>query len=61
MAAGIKMWLQEKLLKSSVLGICHDLRFFHIHGLLEPLYLVFFLLGANFNFLTLEQNSHLLI
>ena len=49
-AAGVKIWLQDKLLKSSFSGICSLSIFFHIHGLSEPLYLRFFLLGANSNF-----------
>ena len=47
MAAGVQMWLQDKLLKISFSGFCHNFRFFQIHGLLEPLYLGFFLLEAN--------------
>ena len=46
-AAGVKMWLTDKLLKSSVSGFCRIFRFFQIHGLLEPLYLVFFLLNKS--------------
>ena len=49
-AAAVKMWLQDKLLKSSFSVICHDSIFFQIHGLSELFYLVFFLLGANFDF-----------
>ena len=49
-AAGVKMWLQDKLVKSSFSGFCRNLRFFEIQGLSEPLYFVFFLLGANLNF-----------
>ena len=49
-AAGVKMWLQDKLLKSSFSVICCDFIFFQIHGLSEPHYLVLFLLGANLDF-----------
>ena len=49
-AAELKMWLQDTRLKSSFLFFCPNFRFFQIHGLSEPLYLVLFLLGANLNF-----------
>ena len=49
-AAGVKMRLQDKLLKRSFSGFCLDFRLFKIQGVLEPLYLVFFLLGAKINF-----------
>ena len=38
-AAGVKMWLQDE-------NQFRKFRFFQIHGHLEPLYLVLFLLGA---------------
>ena len=49
-AAGVKMWLQDKLVKSIFSGFCCNFRFVDVHRLLEPLYLVFFLFGANFYF-----------
>ena len=49
-AAGVKMRLQDKLLKRSFSGFCLDFRLFKFQGVLEPLYLVFFLLGAKINF-----------
>ena len=39
-AAGVKMWLHDKLLKSSFSGFCRDFRIFQIRGLSEPLHLV---------------------
>ena len=47
-ASGVKIWLQEKLLKSSFSRFCSNFSLFQIHGLSEPLYLVMFLQGANF-------------
>ena len=49
-AAGVKMWLQDKLLKRIFLEKCRKFRYSQIHHLSEPLYLVFFLLGATFDF-----------
>ena len=41
MAAEVKIWMQDELLKWSFLGICPNLRYPQINNLLKPVYLVF--------------------
>ena len=49
-AAGVKIWLQDRVLKSSFTGICSISLFFQIQSLSKPLYLVLFQLGAYLSF-----------